>query len=78
MGACITIHSKTAYIKGVKSLKGAEVFSTDLRASSGLVIAGLMAEGKSIIRNIYHLDRGYDHIEQKLEKIGAKVKRINS
>jgi UDP-N-acetylglucosamine 1-carboxyvinyltransferase len=78
MGACITIHSKTAYVKGVKSLKGAEVFSTDLRASAGLVIAGLMAEGKSIIRNIYHLDRGYDHIEQKLEKIGAKVKRINS
>lgn len=78
MGACITIHSKTAYVKGVKSLKGAEVFSTDLRASAGLVIAGLMAEGKSIIRNIYHLDRGYDHIEQKLEKIGAKIKRINS
>lgn len=77
MGACITIHSKTAYVKGVKHLKGAEVFSTDLRASAGLVVAGLMAEGKSIIRNIYHLDRGYDHIEQKLEKIGAKIKRIN-
>ncbi|GAB6077827.1 UDP-N-acetylglucosamine 1-carboxyvinyltransferase [Hydrogenobaculum acidophilum] len=78
MGACITIHSKTASIKGVEHLKGAEVFSTDLRASAGLVIAGLMAEGKSIIRNIYHLDRGYDHIEQKLEKIGAKIKRVNA
>jgi len=78
MGACITIHSKTAFVKGVERLKGAEVFSTDLRASAGLVIAGLMAEGKSIIRNIYHLDRGYDHIEQKLEKIGAKIKRVNA
>ncbi len=77
MGACIRIHSKTAIIKGVERLKGAEVFSTDLRASAGLVIAGLMAEDKSIIRNIYHLDRGYDHIEQKLEKIGAKIKRIS-
>ncbi len=77
MGACITIHSKTAFIKGVKRLKGAEVFSTDLRASAGLVIAGLMAEGTSIIRNIYHLDRGYDHIEQKLEKIGARIKRVS-
>ncbi len=77
MGADISIHSKTAYIKGVSKLSGAEVFSTDLRASAGLVIAGLMAEGSSIIRNIHHLDRGYDHIELKLQKVGAKIKRLS-
>ena len=76
MGANITIQSRSAYIKGVKELSGAEVFSTDLRASAGLVIAGLIAKGTSIIRNIYHLDRGYDHIENRLQKIGAKIKRI--
>ena len=76
MGANISIQSRNAIVKGVEALSGAEVFSTDLRASAGLVIAGLMAKDKTIVRNIYHLDRGYDHIEKKLQGIKAKIKRI--
>ena len=61
-----------------KNLKGAEVMATDLRASSSLVIAGLMAKGKTIINRVYHLDRGYENLEKKLRKCGAKIKRIRS
>ena len=59
-------------------MTGASVMATDLRASASLVIAGLMAEGETIVRRVYHLDRGYEHIEEKLNGIGADVVRIHS
>jgi UDP-N-acetylglucosamine 1-carboxyvinyltransferase len=59
------------------TLKGAPVMATDLRASAGLVIAALVSEGKTIIDRIYHLDRGYDHLEEKLTKLGADIQRIH-
>ena len=64
-----------ARVKGVKKLSGAEVMATDLRASAALVLAGIAAEGKTVISRIYHIDRGYDHIEKKLNAIGAKITR---
>ena len=75
LGADITIKGKTAIIKGVDKLSGAEVKATDLRASAAMVIAGLIAEGKTRIYDIYHLDRGYEDIDTKLKSLGAKVKR---
>ncbi|WP_457641120.1 UDP-N-acetylglucosamine 1-carboxyvinyltransferase [Persephonella sp.] len=75
LGADIQIDGRDAYINGVKSLSGAEVKATDLRASAAMVIAGLIAEGTTKIYNIYHLDRGYENIDQKLNLIGAKVSR---
>ncbi len=76
MGADITIEGSTATVKGVKSLKGAPVMATDLRASASLVLAALSAEGETIIDRVYHLDRGYEAIEHKLRQLGANVKRI--
>lgn len=76
MGADIILEGPTAIIKGVKSLSGAPVMASDLRASAALVLAGLVAEGKTEISRIYHLDRGYEHIERKLLAVGAKVKRV--
>lgn len=76
MGADITIESNKAIIKGVKKLFGAPVMASDLRASAALVLAALAASGESEIRRIYHLDRGYESIEKKLRKIGAKIKRV--
>ena len=73
----IEIKNKTAIIKGPTKLTGAEVMATDLRASVSLVLAGLVAENKTIINRIYHLDRGYEKIENKLKKIGVKIKRIS-
>jgi UDP-N-acetylglucosamine 1-carboxyvinyltransferase len=64
-----------ARINGVKSLSGAEVMATDLRASAALVLAGMVAEGTTTVSRIYHIDRGYDRIEEKLNGIGAKIKR---
>lgn len=78
MGANITISSNTATINGVNKLEGAEVTSTDLRASSSLIIASLAANDESVINRIYHLDRGYDRIELKLRKIGANIRRIGA
>ncbi|GAB6066508.1 UDP-N-acetylglucosamine 1-carboxyvinyltransferase [Aquifex pyrophilus] len=75
LGACITVRGNTAYVNGVKELYGAEVYSTDLRASASLVLAGLVAKGKTTIRNIYHLDRGYEKLEEKLRKLGARIER---
>ena len=65
MGADITTEGNTAYIKGVEKLSGAVVMATDLRASASLVMAGLVAEGETIVERIYHLDRGYEYIEKK-------------
>lgn len=76
MGTNINVQGNTAVINGVNKLYGAYVMATDLRASAGLIIAALAAEGETIIDRIYHLDRGYENIEYKLTKIGAKVIRV--
>ncbi len=76
MGANIRIKGNSAYIYGVEKLIGCPVMVSDLRAGAALVIAGLAAEGKTIINRIYHLDRGYEMLEQKLSKLGANIKRI--
>ncbi len=78
LGADIHLHGDTATIKGVKTLTGAPVMATDLRASVSLVIAGLMAEGMTTINRVYHLDRGFEQLEQKLTRCGALVERIAS
>ena len=76
MGAKIEIKNKTAYIFGPTKLTGAEVMATDLRASVSLVLAGLIADNRTIINRIYHLDRGYELLENKLKKCKAIIKRI--
>jgi UDP-N-acetylglucosamine 1-carboxyvinyltransferase len=76
MGADISLQGNTAIIRGVKGLNSATVMATDLRASASLVIAGLVAEGETIVDRIYHIDRGYECIEEKLRQIGAKIRRI--
>ena len=76
MGARIKIKNKTAFIEGPSKLTGAEVMATDLRASVSLVLAGLIAENKTVINRIYHLDRGYEFLETKLKKCNAEIKRI--
>ena len=76
MGANIEIINKTAYIKGPTKLTGAEVMATDLRASVSLVLAGLVADNRTIINRIYHLDRGYEFLESKLKKCKAEIKRF--
>lgn len=77
MGADINISSGVATVKGVRALKGADVMATDLRASASLVIAALRAKGSTTIHRIYHLDRGYEHIEDKLRALGASVERVS-
>ncbi|MAZ79575.1 MAG: UDP-N-acetylglucosamine 1-carboxyvinyltransferase [Gammaproteobacteria bacterium] len=76
MGADIEINGNIAIIKGVKGLTGAPVMATDLRASASLILAGLVAKGETIVDRIYHIDRGYECIEEKLTKIGASIKRL--
>ncbi len=76
MGADISIDGNTALVKGVSALDGATVMATDLRASASLVLAGLVAKGETVIERIYHLDRGYEHLEEKFNALGANVKRI--
>ena len=76
MGAKIEIKNKTAYISGPTKLTGAEVMATDLRASVSLVLAGLIADNRTIINRIYHLDRGYEFLEKKLKKCKANIKRL--
>ncbi|MGE3714712.1 MAG: UDP-N-acetylglucosamine 1-carboxyvinyltransferase [Alphaproteobacteria bacterium] len=78
MGAKITVDDSTAVVHGVKELKGAEVMATDLRASMSLVIAALAAKGETTINRVYHLDRGYEQLEEKLSACGAQVERISS
>ncbi len=77
LGADISIDGNTALVKGVEYLDGAIVMATDLRASASLVLAGLVARGETVIERIYHLDRGYEFLEEKLTKLGAKVRRSN-
>ncbi len=76
MGANITVKGNSAIIRGVDGLKGAQVMATDLRASVAMVLAGLVAEGETIINRIYHLDRGYENIVEKLTAVGAQIERI--
>ena len=76
LGANIQIEGKNAMVEGVNKLSGATVMATDLRASAGLVIAGLVAEGETIVDRIYHLDRGYDQMEVKLRALGADIERV--
>jgi UDP-N-acetylglucosamine 1-carboxyvinyltransferase len=78
LGAKIQIEGKVAVMEGVAKLSGATVMATDLRASASLVIAGLVADGETLIDRIYHLDRGYDQMEAKLRGIGADIERIKS
>ena len=75
LGADIAVEGNTAVIKGVASLNGATVMATDLRASASLVISGLVAQGTTIVERIYHLDRGYERIEEKLSRLGARIRR---
>ncbi len=77
MGADISIHGNTALVRGVERLQGATVMATDLRASAGLVVAALAAEGTSQIERIYHLDRGYEALEKKLSALGARIERVS-
>ncbi|HEX3062015.1 MAG TPA: UDP-N-acetylglucosamine 1-carboxyvinyltransferase, partial [Usitatibacter sp.] len=77
LGANIEIEGNTALISGVDSLAGATVMATDLRASASLVIAALVAEGETVIDRIYHLDRGYEHIETRLAGLGARIARVS-
>ena len=76
LGAEIKLDGNVAVVVGRERLSGARVMATDLRASACLVIAGLVASGETIVDRIYHLDRGYAHIEQKLSKLGAQIERV--
>jgi UDP-N-acetylglucosamine 1-carboxyvinyltransferase len=76
MGADLQVEGNTAFIRGVTRLTGAPVMATDLRASASLILAALVAEGDTLVDRIYHLDRGYEHIEAKLQRLGAKISRI--
>ncbi len=78
MGAQCTIDGNSVIIEGVEQLKAAPVMATDLRASASLIIAALVAKGDTLIERIYHLDRGYEHIEEKMQLLGAKVRRVTS
>jgi len=77
MGAQVRIDGDTATVRGVEKLKGAPVMATDLRASVSLVLAGLAAEGETIVARVYHLDRGFDRLEEKLSRVGADISRVS-
>ncbi|GGO61620.1 UDP-N-acetylglucosamine 1-carboxyvinyltransferase [Roseovarius pacificus] len=77
MGAQIDVHGGTATVTGVERLKGAPVMATDLRASVSLILAGLAAEGETIVNRVYHLDRGYERVEEKLGNLGARIERVS-
>jgi UDP-N-acetylglucosamine 1-carboxyvinyltransferase len=76
MGANIHVHGSTALVRGVPHLSGAQVMATDLRASVSLILAGLAAQGETLLQRVYHLDRGYENLEQKLQACGAHLERI--
>jgi UDP-N-acetylglucosamine 1-carboxyvinyltransferase len=77
LGANIRLDGNIAVITGVKMLKGAPVMATDIRASSALIISGLMARGRTEIRRVYHIDRGYEAIEKRLRRLGASIRRVS-
>ena len=76
MGCDITVNGNSALINGVKKIYGAQVMATDLRASACLILAGLCAEGETIVDRVYHIDRGYERIEEKLSYLGANIERL--
>ena len=76
LGANVHLEGNTVIIKGVEVLNGAQVMATDLRASASLILAGLVAKGETVVDRIYHIDRGYDHIEEKLSGLGARIQRV--
>ena len=76
LGADISVHGGEARVKGVETLRGAPVMATDLRASVGLVIAGLAARGETVVHRVYHLDRGFERLEEKLSNCGADIRRL--
>jgi UDP-N-acetylglucosamine 1-carboxyvinyltransferase len=76
-GARISLDGETARIEGISTLRGAPVMATDLRASVSLVIAGLAAEGETMVNRVYHLDRGFERLEEKLKACGAAIERIS-
>jgi len=78
MGAEIEVHGRSAIVKGGAHLTGAQVMATDLRASMSLVLAGLAAEGETEVLRVYHLDRGYERLEEKLQAVGATIERVSS
>ncbi|HTI86813.1 MAG TPA: UDP-N-acetylglucosamine 1-carboxyvinyltransferase [Alphaproteobacteria bacterium] len=77
MGANITVHGASAMVRGVRALTGAQVMATDLRASVSLVVAGLAAAGETVVNRVYHLDRGYERLEEKLASLGADIERLH-
>jgi UDP-N-acetylglucosamine 1-carboxyvinyltransferase len=77
MGANIKVEGRVAVINGVEKLTGAKVSASDLRAGAALVVAGLVAEGETEIENVHYVDRGYDRLEEKLIKLGARVSRVS-
>ena len=78
MGANIELEGQTAVIRGVEKLSGAPVMASDLRASAALVLAGLQAEGVTEVNRVYHIDRGYESIDDKLNSLGAEIERIKA
>jgi UDP-N-acetylglucosamine 1-carboxyvinyltransferase len=76
LGADIRVEGNTAIIRGVERMTGAPIMATDLRASASLVLAGLVAHGETVVDRIYHIDRGYENIEEKLGTLGAKIRRL--
>ena len=76
MGARINVHGASAIVRGVQKLSGAPVMATDLRASVSLVLAGLAAQGETVVNRVYHLDRGYERLEEKLAAVGADIERL--
>ena len=77
LGADIELRQNAALIRGVKELQGAKVMSTDLRASASLILAGLVARGRTDVLRVYHLDRGYESVEKKLHQLGAEIRRVS-
>jgi UDP-N-acetylglucosamine 1-carboxyvinyltransferase len=77
MGADVTVRGRSAVVRGVGGLHGAQVMATDLRASMSLVLAGLAAEGETVVSRVYHLDRGYERLEEKLSAVGADIERVS-
>jgi UDP-N-acetylglucosamine 1-carboxyvinyltransferase len=77
MGADVTVRGRSAVVRGVGRLHGAQVMATDLRASMSLVLAGLAAEGETTVSRVYHLDRGYERLEEKLSAVGADIERVS-
>ena len=78
MGANIRVEGNGAVVRGPTPLSGAGVTASDLRASASLVLAGIAAQGQTVIERVYHIDRGYEHIEEKLNAVGARIQRVSS